>query len=432
MKYFLLLIDKITPHCLGIILAAYFLLPSTSYAQFSIGAELRPRMEFRDGYRTLPPEDSKPAFFISQRSRLNFSYAQKKFSLKFSFQDVRTWGDEELGLDVASTGLHEGYGQIQFNEQASLRIGRQELVYDDERLIGNSNWNQQARSFDAALFKYNSNGWNIDAAGAFNQQKENLFSTDYSLNAFKVLGFLHAGRSTEMYKAYAVLITDGFQGTDSTQELFMRYTYGANGEYTFKKIKWKGMIYAQSGMDKTNRAISAYLLSLQGHYQLKKLNTGAGLEFISGGDATDSTDEKIRTFNTLYATNHPLYGHQDYFENIPVDTRNGGLMDVYLKLNYAIHPKITGYIDYHYFRLAGNVLDTENGGSPVRKYLGSEIDLWFIYKFTDGLEIRPGISTMLATHSMDVIKGSNNRLTGYWAYVQVMFNPVLFRFDGKG
>ena len=107
-------------------------------------------------------------------------------------------------------------------------------------------------------------------------------------------------------------------------------------------------------------------------------------------------------------------------------------MDVYLKLNYAIHPKITGYIDYHYFRLAGNVLDTENGGSPVRKYLGSEIDLWFIYKFTDGLEIRPGFSTMLATHSMDVIKGSNNRLTGYWAYVQVTFNPVLFRFDGKG
>src|SRR4249919_3599073 len=71
-------------------------------AQFVVSAELRPRLEFRDGYRTLPTEDSKPAAFVSQRSRLNVAYSQKKFSLKVSLQDVRTWGDEGQTQNVPS------------------------------------------------------------------------------------------------------------------------------------------------------------------------------------------------------------------------------------------------------------------------------------------------------------------------------------------
>ncbi|HUM45672.1 MAG TPA: hypothetical protein PLD84_02015 [Chitinophagales bacterium] len=179
-----------------------------------------------------------------------------------------------------------------------------------------------------------------------------------------MLGFLHAGRSTATYKAYAVFITDGFQGTDSTHNIFMRYTYGANGEYFLKDLKFKGALYGQAGIDKSNTAISAYLLSLQAWYQIKKINLGAGIDYISGDDATDTSNEKIHSFNTLYATNHPLYGHIDYFENIPADTKKGGLMDAYLKLSYAFNPKVTGYIDYHFFNLAGKVMDTENTSPP--------------------------------------------------------------------
>lgn len=412
-----------------------FLFPQNSSAQFTVGAELRPRLELRNGYRTLPvddPDKGKPAFFISQRSRISLGYIQKKFSLKVTFQDVRTWGDEELNQDVPSTGLHEAYGQIQFSDQTSLRIGRQEFVYDDERLLGNSNWGQQSKSFDAALFKYSHDGWKVDAAGAFNQQKENLLTTDYFLNSFKVLDFVHAGREVEnKYKAYLVFINDGFQGTDTTKELFMRYTYGANGEYNFGAIKMKAMVYGQSGMDKSNTKISAYMFSLQAYYTQKKFMAGIGTDYLSGDDATDTADDKIRTFNTLYATNHPLYGHIDYFENIPADTKNGGLSDSYLKLRYAFLDKFAAYLDYHYFMLPGKVMDAENPGKALSAYLGSEIDLWFIYKITDGLEFRPGVSTMIATESMNIIKGGGNKLNGFWGYLQLTFNPTLFKFEAK-
>ena len=400
-------------------------------AQFSLSAELRPRLEFRDGYRTLPTEDSKPAAFVSQRSRLITSYTAKKFSLKVSLQDVRTWGDEGQTQNVPSLALHEAYGQVQFSDKSMLRIGRQELVYDDERLLGNSSWGQAARSHDAALFRFTNSGFSVDAAAAFNQTAQNLEGTYYALNNYKVLGFVRAGKTVDnKYKAYGLFITDGFQGTDSTKSMYMRYTYGTTGEYDVHDFVLKGMFYGQSGNDPTNHGISAYMFSLQGYYLVKSFTGGIGVDFLSGNDGTDDADDKVKVFNTLYATNHPLYGHIDYFENIAPDTKNGGLMDGYVKLKYSFK-KVGAYLDYHYFALSGKVADPENADEAISSYLGSEIDLWLNYKIIDGLEFRPGFSTMMATESMDVIKGGNKELNGMWAYLQLTFNPTIFKSEPK-
>jgi hypothetical protein len=43
------------------------------------------------------------------------------------------------------------------------------LIYDDQRLIGNLDWLQQARRFDMALLKTMHKGWQIDLGYAFNQ-----------------------------------------------------------------------------------------------------------------------------------------------------------------------------------------------------------------------------------------------------------------------
>jgi hypothetical protein len=45
-------------------------------------------------------------------------------------------------------------------------------------------------------------------------------------------------------------------------------------------------------------------------------------EYLSG-DGTPS-----KAFNTLVATNHKLYGEQDYFPSVPKNTGNNGLIDV--------------------------------------------------------------------------------------------------------
>ena len=43
-------------------------------AQFDLSGEIRPRTEYRHGFKTLGFSDQEAAFQISQRSRLNANY----------------------------------------------------------------------------------------------------------------------------------------------------------------------------------------------------------------------------------------------------------------------------------------------------------------------------------------------------------------------
>ena len=64
---------------------------------------------------------------------------------------MRVWGDEEQLQNIASVSAHEAWWEIDFNQCLSLKFGRQELVYDDHRLLGNVGCVHQARSHDAVL-----------------------------------------------------------------------------------------------------------------------------------------------------------------------------------------------------------------------------------------------------------------------------------------
>ncbi|HBQ58500.1 MAG TPA: hypothetical protein DD671_02450, partial [Balneolaceae bacterium] len=69
------------------------LLPVLGFAQVSLTGEFRPRTEFRDGYRVLNTDQSDPAFFTSQRTRINLLYEGNSYDFKIAAQDVRTWGE---------------------------------------------------------------------------------------------------------------------------------------------------------------------------------------------------------------------------------------------------------------------------------------------------------------------------------------------------
>ena len=54
----------------------------------------------------------------------------------------------------------------------SVKIGRQELSYDDVRLLGNLDWLQQARRHDMLLIKGLHRGYQIDIGLAYNQNSD--------------------------------------------------------------------------------------------------------------------------------------------------------------------------------------------------------------------------------------------------------------------
>jgi hypothetical protein len=156
------------------------------YAQISFTGQLRTRTEVRNGLGNLVPQDSKAASFTSQRTRLSLGYKWDRVLLGVSVQDIRVWGQDASSITVADgsrLSLHEGWAEMlladksdttrkAFIDNLSLKIGRQELIYDDSRLIGNLDWLQQARRHDMALLKTQHHGWQMDIGLAYNQNSD--------------------------------------------------------------------------------------------------------------------------------------------------------------------------------------------------------------------------------------------------------------------
>ncbi len=163
-------------------------------AQITLTGQLRTRGESRNGYANLLQAGTKDADFISQRTRLNFGYKWDRLTFGVSVQDVRVWGADASSISINDGNrlmLHEGWADLTLANKAdttikfklldmlSLKIGRQELIYDDSRLIGNLDWLQQARRHDMVLLKAMHHGWQVDLGYAFNQNAENPSTSTY-------------------------------------------------------------------------------------------------------------------------------------------------------------------------------------------------------------------------------------------------------------
>ena len=416
---------------IGFAFLLVFIFQSSGNAQFVLSGELRPRAEFRHGYSTLAKDGEKTSIFISQRTRLNVGYTHEHFKIFLSLQDVRTWGDElQLG-DVASTALHEGWGELFFCKSFSLRAGRQELVYDDHRLLGNVDWVQQARSHDAAVLKFNKAGWRADLGAAYNNEKENLFKAKYTLDNYRVLAFLYLSKTFKEKLSMSLLgITDGTHVKDSlSDDIKYRHTAGPLLTFKTKGLELSGSFYYQFGQDVAGKDIRAFLALFNALYKVKGVTLGAGVDVVSGTDALDAGNKNNNSFNTLYATNHKFYGFMDHFINLPAHTANGGLIDPYARLGYKFSDKINAYIDYHYFLLENNVADPANPSEALDKGLGSEIDAVFNYNIFPMVNIQAGYSMMFGTSSLETVKKKQKDGFQNWGWVMLTFKPEFFHSE---
>ena len=75
-----------------LLLCAIF--PNSIIAQLEINAEIRPRTEYRHGYKVLADSSMQHGLFTDQRSRISVNYKNEKYQVYLSLQDVRTWGSQ--------------------------------------------------------------------------------------------------------------------------------------------------------------------------------------------------------------------------------------------------------------------------------------------------------------------------------------------------
>ncbi|GGG57910.1 alginate export family protein [Bizionia arctica] len=404
----------------------------TTYAQeFEISAELRPRFEYRNGYKTLAVDSLNAATFVSQRTRLNFGYNSEKLNVYFSLQNVRVWGDvSTLALsDTNGTAIHQAWAELMLDSQFSVKLGRQEIVYDDQRMFGNVGWTQQARSHDALIvtFKPNENN-RIDLGLALSAENESLFEVDYTINNYKSFQYVWYHTNLSDVGLSILALNNGLTYLDSDEEQQVDYnqTFGAHATYGKDKLKADASFYFQTGKIAT-ADLSAYDFALNAHYAITdNLDIGLGGEYLSGTDM-NSTDNKIESFNPWYGTNHKFNGWMDYFY-VGNHINTVGLVDLNATIAYQKN-KFSATLVPHFFSSAATIVD--NMGDEMSNTLGTEIDFMLGYKFSKDINFQIGYSQMFATESMQVIKGGDKDETNNWAWVMITVKPSLFKTSFK-
>jgi len=417
-----------------------FVITINSFAQLSIKAELRPRTEFRNGYKALNDSVNDPAFFVSQRTRIIFNYSDKKFKIGISLQDIRVWGDftsySSTGVfgNRASTYLNQAWLELFLNKYSSLTIGRQYLIYDDQRLLAERNWNQNSLSYDALVYKFNKNTFLFDLGFSLNNQKENVFGNDYPPNIIKTLNFLYLKKQFSKLSVSVLGIASGYQKDGTAETIYLRATTGSYLEYKTENLFVSASGYYQFGKNKTGMDVSAYLLSANAKYIIGKFKLGAGIDVISGKNELkkdSSYISKDQMFSVLYGGRHRFYGNMDYFSNLPVATSGGGLVDIFATLNYKLTSTTVLGAAYHFFALQNNVIDQTYTGQDtkaLKKSLGSELDFNFSWTLSKVINLNGGYSFMLPSNSLEIIQGIDPDKSNYssWAWIMLTVKPKLF------
>ena len=225
---------------------AFLFFFSSVYSQLTLDAEIRPRFEFRHGFSTLFPDGEDPAAFVSQRTRLNARYRMEQLDFYISVQDIRVWGDvRQLNTqDSNGFGVHQAWGEIYFNPEISLRLGRQLMSYDDERILGGVGWAQQARSHDMAMVRYNGDLWKVHGGIAFNQDGENVVGNTLTVeNTYKSLQFIWAHRDWSNLSASFLFLNNGLQFIDDVDPdiTATRFSQTLGTHMLYSKERWNAL-----------------------------------------------------------------------------------------------------------------------------------------------------------------------------------------------
>lgn len=394
--------------------------------EFDASLQLRPRYEFRNGFKSLLDDQQDPASFVSQRSRLNLNFKNEALQLRFSLQNIRVWGDVPTitAADNNGIGVFEAYAEYHASPKFFVRLGRQVLNYDNQRILGGLDWAQQGQSHDALLLNFSpAQNQRLHFAFALNEDGENLISTPYTVNNYKNMQMAHYNVQFGESALSLLFLNNGYETaiTDLEREVQYLQTFGTY--FNFLKNRWGGDIslYGQTG-ERNNRNVMAYYAGGNLSYNFTHAWTaGIGAEYLSGTDFSEDPAEN-NSFTPLFGTNHAFNGLMDYFY-VGNHLNSVGLQDFYGKLSYRVRNAELSVMP-HLFYSAAPIVDINN--NRLDSFLGTEIDFVGTHKIRRDLSGSLGYSQMFGSSSMEFLKGGDASRVQNWVWVMISFHPQIF------
>lgn len=340
--------------------------------KIKVGGEFRTRVELRTNDDLNGSQDDNDTLvFLRTRVYLDLN-PNDRLKLFGMFQNSETLGQGNSFFKTPdSNQFYQGFLQILTPGKVGTRVklGRQELIYGEERLIGAFWWGNLGRHFDGLVLR--------------------LFNDAFWLDMFATRIKLPNGKEAQLYSTYGhwekfpggilepyVIFYHGNNLGLNNGELSL-VTVGGRIKAQFKQNWHYGFEGAYQTGASDGNLISAFALHSELNFIFpvhSKPNLGVEYNFASG-DAAPGTGA-VTLFNNILPTNHNKYGYIDYFS-----WRN--MHD--LSANFSIYPisLMKFHMAYHAFFLpepangvfAANGVQFRTGAPGASPWAGQEIDL---------------------------------------------------------
>ena len=250
----------------------------------------------------------------------------------------------------------------------AAKVGRQRIILDDARFVGNVGWRNLEQTFDAGRVDVTLGA--VDVFYAYVQQVNRIFGPDADRDFDGDLHLINAALATPLGKltgfAYLLDFDDALGISSQTYGVRLAGTKPlGDGDDAFKLGYAASYAYQTDYGDNPNDFDADYVLG-----EIKLISPGGvfggvGFEMLGsdGGDAA---------FQTPLGTNHKFNGFADVFLNTPAD----GLLDYYAFLGTKLPTPLKGKFVVFYHQFEG-----DDSGDDF----GWEIDAVATHKFASNL-----------------------------------------------
>ena len=415
------------------------LFPTAAQAQFTVDGQIVQRAEYRHGFGQLIEESEEAAKFIAQRARIHVQYEMERFKFYVSVQDVRTWGNTpQVKLTDGFLSVHEAWAETSLFENLSVKLGRQELNYDNSRFLGNLDWALQGRAHDFALLKYEKGSMKLHGGAGYNQDNQYLSGSFFNIpNQYKAAQFLRYENTFGKLNFSALFWNNGMQFSNlnlnnevTNTGIHYRQTIGLPTlKYQLGNTTLSGFYYHQFGKDLRGREVNAFDASAQVSHNLildpekgQNIRFTLGIEVLSGTDPNSNTGEN-NSFSPLYGTNHAHNGYMDMFYVGGRHENSVGLTDLFLRIRYDVNPQLFMSLNSHSF---SSYAPISAGNNELDKHLGYETDLSLGYILNSAVSFQAGYSHFFAGNSLENLQNVQEAAgTQNWGYLMMIYRPTM-------
>lgn len=412
-----------------VLLLSLLVISAATAQEFDAYLELRPRLELRNGYKNLLGHEQEGIELVNQRTRLSLEYQQERLYVKLSLQNARIWGDVPLLTQKDQNGIavFEAYAGYQATQNLSVKLGRQVLAYDDQRIFAESDWGPQGLSHDALVFTLlPSHTQRLDVGLALNNGGDNLTDLPYRVLNYKNMQYLwYHIEGTNVGLSFLAL-NNGYEYElqPGVWDLKYRQTFGSY--FNFRSQVWSGdaAFYVQTG-EVADQDLNAWYGSASLSHQITSTwNTRIGAEYLSG---SSFRSQKNRSFSPLFGNGHAFNGFMDYFY-AGNHQSSVGLVDVYASMGFH-KARWSGQVIPHYFVSAADL--NPDPTTDYSRYLGTEVDLIVTYAVAPDIRISAGYSHMFGSESLEFLRGGDHDRTQNFAWLMVRVKPRLLHWKGN-